>query len=66
MSRSPTGHVFWMPASIVDDTWPGVLSTTLRSERTPRLPVPRSERPSRSRVPRRRELGLHENVLLGR
>ena len=22
MSRSPTGHVFWMPASIVDDTWP--------------------------------------------
>ena len=32
MSRSPTGHGFWMPASIADDTWPGVLATTLRSE----------------------------------
>ena len=66
MSRSPTGHGFWMPASIAGDMWPCVLATTLRSERTPGLPVPRSERPSRPRVPRRRELGLHENVLLGR
>ena len=55
MSRSPTGHGFWMPASIAGDTWPGVLATTLRSERASGL-----------RVPRRRELGLHENVLLGR
>jgi hypothetical protein len=55
MLRSPTGHGFWMPASIAGDTWPGVLATTLRSERTSGL-----------RVPRRRELGLHENVLLGR
>ncbi len=23
MSRSPTGHGFWMPASIAGDTWPG-------------------------------------------
>jgi hypothetical protein len=53
MSRSPTGHGFWMPASIAGDTWPGVLATTLRSERTSGL-----------HVPRRRELGLHENVLL--
>ena len=22
MSRSPTGHGFWMPASIAGDTWP--------------------------------------------
>ena len=28
MSRSPTGHGFWMPASIAGDTWPGVLATT--------------------------------------
>jgi hypothetical protein len=55
MLRSPTGHGFWMPASIAGDTWPGVLATTLRSERTSGL-----------RVPRRRELGLHENVLLDR
>ena len=54
MSRSPTGHGFWMPASIAGDTWPGVLATTLRSERT-----------SGPRAPRRRELELHENVLLG-
>jgi hypothetical protein len=66
MSRSPTGHGFWMPASIAGDTWPGVLAKTLRSERTSGLAVPRSERTSRPRVPRRRELGLHENVLLGR
>jgi hypothetical protein len=55
MSRSPIGHGFWMPASIADDTRPGVLATTLRSERTSGL-----------RVPRRRERGLHENVLFGR
>ena len=55
MSRSPTGHGYWMPASIVGDTCPGVLATSLRSERTSGL-----------RVPCRRELGLHENVLLGR
>jgi hypothetical protein len=66
MSRSPTGHGFWMPASIAGDTWPGVLATTLRSERTSGLPVPRSERTSRPRVPRRRELGLNEKVLFGR
>ena len=54
MSRSPTGHGFWMPASIAGDTWLDVLATTLRSERTSGL-----------RLPRRRELGLHENVLLG-
>ena len=41
MSRSPTGHGFWMPASIAGDTWPGVLATTLRSERTSGLRVPR-------------------------
>ena len=23
MSRSPTGHRFWMPARITGDTWPG-------------------------------------------
>jgi hypothetical protein len=40
MSRSPTGHGFWMPASIAGDTWPGVLATTLRSERTSGLGVP--------------------------
>jgi hypothetical protein len=55
MSRSPTGHGFWMPASNAGDTRPGVLATTLCSERTSGL-----------RVPRRRELELHENVLLGR
>lgn len=55
MSRSPTGHGFWMLASIAGDTRPGVLATTLHSERTAGL-----------RLPRRRELGLHENVLLGR
>ena len=55
MSRSPTGRGFWMPASIASDTGSVVLATTLRSERTSGL-----------RVPRRRELGLHENVLLGR
>ena len=49
MSRSPTGHGFWMPASIAGDTLPGVLATTLSSERTATL-----------RVPCRRELGLHE------
>jgi hypothetical protein len=31
MSRSPTGHGFWMPASIAGDTWPGVLAATLRT-----------------------------------
>jgi hypothetical protein len=41
MSRSPTGHGFWMPASIAGDTWPGVLATTLRSERTSGLRAPR-------------------------
>jgi hypothetical protein len=41
MSRSPTGHGFWMPASIAGDTWPGVLATTLRSEQTSGLHVPR-------------------------
>ena len=51
MSRSPTGHGFWMPASIAGDTRPGVLAMALRSERTSGL-----------RVPRRRKLGLHENV----
>jgi hypothetical protein len=40
MSRSPTGHGSWMPASIAGDTWPGVLATTLRSDRTSGLPVP--------------------------
>ena len=55
MSRSPTGHGFWMPASIAGEIWPGVLATTLRSERTSGL-----------RMSRRRELRLHENVLLGR
>jgi hypothetical protein len=40
MSRSPTGHGFWMPASIAGDTWPGVLAMTLRSERTSGLRVP--------------------------
>ena len=55
MSRSPSGHGFWLPASIAGDTWPDVLATTLRSERTSGL-----------RVPRRWELGLHENVLPGR
>ena len=55
MSRSPAGHGFWMPASIAGDTWPDVLATTLRSERTSG---------SSSAAPQ--ELGLHENVLLGR
>ena len=55
MSRSPTGHGFWMPASIAGDTWPDVLATTLRSERTSG---------SSSAAPQ--ELGLHESVLLGR
>ena len=41
MSRSPTGHGFWMPASIVGDTWPDVLAATLRSERTSGLGAPR-------------------------
>jgi hypothetical protein len=41
MSRSPTGHGFWMPASIAGDTWPDVLAATLRSERTSGLGVPR-------------------------
>lgn len=41
MSRSPTGHGFWMPASIAGDTWPDVFATTLRSERTSGLRVPR-------------------------
>ena len=40
MSRSPTGHGFWMPASIASDTWPGVLAATLRSERTSGLGAP--------------------------
>ena len=41
MSRSPTGHGFWMPARIAGDTWPDVLAATLRSERTSGLGVPR-------------------------
>jgi hypothetical protein len=44
MSRSPTGHGFWMPARLAGDTgdtWPGALATTLRSERTSGLRVPR-------------------------
>jgi hypothetical protein len=53
MSRSPTGHGFWMPTSIAGDTWPDVLATTLRSEPTSWCAAPQ-------------ELGLHENVLLGR
>ena len=55
MSRSPTGHGFWMPASIAGDTWPDVLAATLRSERT-----------SGSWCAAPQELGLHENVWLGR
>ena len=54
MSRSPTGHGFWMPASIAGDTWPDVLATTLAvSERRIFLASPQ-------------ELRLHENALLGR
>jgi hypothetical protein len=49
MSRSQNGRGFWMPTSIAGDTWPSVLATTPRSERTVGL-----------RLPRRRELGLHE------
>ena len=41
MSRSPTGHGFWMPASIAGDTWPGAFAPTLRSEPTSGLGVPR-------------------------
>ena len=41
MSRSPTGHGFWMPVSIAGDTWPDVLAATLWSERTSGLGVPR-------------------------
>ena len=52
---SPGRAYIWMPASIAGDTWPGVLATTPRSDRTAGLCVPR-----------RRELGLHKNVLLGR
>jgi hypothetical protein len=55
MSRSPTGHGFWMLASIAGDTWADVLATTIRSERASGL-----------RLPRRRELGLHENVWFDR
>jgi hypothetical protein len=46
---SPGRAYIWMPASIAGDTWPGVLATTPRSDRTAGL-----------RLPRRRELGLHE------
>ena len=41
MSRSPTGHGFWMLASTAVDTRPGVLATTPRSEQTSGLRVPR-------------------------
>ena len=43
MSRSPTGHGFWMPVSIAGDTWPGALAPTLRSELTSGLGVPRRQ-----------------------
>ena len=56
MSRSPTGHGFWMPASIAGDAWPGSVGDN---------PMRRAERRVFD-VPRRQELGLHENVLLGR
>jgi hypothetical protein len=41
MSRSRTGRGFWMPASMAGDTWPDVWATTLCSERTSGLRVPR-------------------------
>jgi hypothetical protein len=49
-----TGHGFWIPASIAGDTWPDVFATTLRSANV------------RSSCAAPQELGLHENVLLGR
>ncbi len=41
MSRSPTGHGFWMPASIAGNAWPAVLATNPCDARTSGLPVPR-------------------------
>jgi hypothetical protein len=48
MSRSPSGHGFWMPASIAGDTSPDMLATTCAV----------SER--RAFVAARQELGPHE------
>ena len=59
MLRSPTGHGFWMPASIAGDTWPDVLATTLAvSERRIFVATPQAvtlEAPSAATVhkPRR-------------
>jgi len=39
MSRSPTGHGFWTPASIAGDAWPAVLATNPCDARTWGLPV---------------------------
>ena len=54
MSRSSTGHGFWMPASIAGETWLDVLATTYAVANVG----------SSCTAPQK--LGLHENVLLGR
>ena len=48
MSRSPTGHGFWVPANIAGDAWPALLATNPCKERSSGLRLRRRHTPAPS------------------